>query len=124
VLGSGFTSRLFKNVRSRMGLAYSVSGRYSAEYDYPGIFYVACQTKLKSTVQATRAMTEEVKKMTESEVTDEELELARENYLNSFVFNFATKEQIISRLMTYEYFGYPADFLQKTKQNVPIKCKY
>jgi zinc protease len=46
------------------------------------------------------------------------LNLARENYLNSFVFNFATKGQIIGRMMTYEYFGYPADFLQKTKQNV------
>ena len=118
VLGSGFTSRLFKNVRSRMGLAYSAFGVYTSNYEYPGIFYVGCQTKLKSTVQATRAMINEVKKMTESEVTDEELNLARENYLNSFVFNFASKGQIIGRLMTYEYFGYPADFLQKTKQNV------
>ena len=33
VLGSGFTSRLFRNVRSREGLAYSVFGVYSANYD-------------------------------------------------------------------------------------------
>ncbi|MFZ2149443.1 MAG: pitrilysin family protein, partial [Sedimentisphaerales bacterium] len=36
VLGSGFTSRLFRNVRSREGLAYSVFGNYSANFDYPG----------------------------------------------------------------------------------------
>jgi predicted Zn-dependent peptidase len=59
VLGSGFTSRLFKNVRSRMGLAYSAFGVYTSNYEYPGIFYVGCQTKLKSTVQATRAMINE-----------------------------------------------------------------
>ena len=118
VLGSGFTSRLFKNIRSREGLAYSVFGNYSANYDYPGVFYVGCQTKSESTVYAIRAMAEEVRKMTESEVTDEELALARESYLNSFVFNFDTKGEIVNRLMTYEYFGYPADFLQKTKQNV------
>ncbi|HUU16868.1 MAG TPA: pitrilysin family protein [Sedimentisphaerales bacterium] len=118
VLGSGFTSRLFKNIRSREGLAYSVFGNYSANFDYPGVFYVGCQTKSESTVYAIRAMVEEVRKMTESEVTDEELALARESYLNSFVFNFDTKGEIVNRLMTYEYFGYPADFLQKTKQNV------
>jgi len=118
VLGSGFTSRLFKNIRSREGLAYSVYGYYDAEYDYPGVFYVGCQTKSESAVHAIRTMVREVEKMTESEVTDEELALAKENFLNSFVFNFDTKGEIVRRLMTYEYFGYPADFLQKTKQNV------
>ena len=118
ILGGSFTSRLFKNVRSRMGLAYAVFGFYSADYDHLGIFYVGCQTKSKSTVQAIQAMANEVKKMTETEVTDEELNLAKESYLNSFVFNFESKGEIINRLMTYEYFGYPADFLQKTKANV------
>jgi zinc protease len=56
--------------------------------------------------------------MTQEEVTDEELALAKDSYLNSFVFNFASKGQIINRLMTYAYYGYPADFLQKTKENV------
>ena len=118
ILGGGFTGRLFKNVRSRMGLAYAVFGVYSADYDHPGVFYVGCQTKSKSTVYAVRAMAEEVKKITESEVTDEELALAKESYLNSFVFNFDSKGDIVERLMTYEYFGYPEDFLQKTKANV------
>jgi zinc protease len=118
ILGSGFTSRLFKNVRSREGLAYSVSGSYGSGYDRPGVFAVRCQTKSESTVHAIRAMTEEVKKMTEEEVTDEEMNLAKERFLNTFVFNFASKGQIIQRLLTYEYFGYPADFLQKTKANV------
>jgi predicted Zn-dependent peptidase len=118
ILGGGFTGRLFKNVRSREGLAYSVFGAYSANYDYPGEFYVGCQTKSQSTVYAIRAMIKEVQKMQEAEVTDQELALAKDSFLNSFVFNFDTKGEIVNRLMTYEYFGYPADFLQKTKQNV------
>lgn len=118
ILGGGFTSRLFKNIRSRQGLAYSVYGYYDAEYDHPGVFYVGCQTKLKSVVHAIRAMRQEVKRMTESEVTDEELALAKESYLNSFVFNFDSKGEIVRRLMTYEYFGYPPDFLEKTKENI------
>jgi zinc protease len=118
ILGGSFTGRLFKNVRSRKGLAYSVYGVYSANYDFPGIFYVGCQTKSESTVHAIRAMIEEVKKMTEAEVTDEELSLAKESYLNSFVFNFDSKAEIVRRLMTYAYYGYPEDFLMKTKENI------
>ncbi|MBN2271750.1 MAG: insulinase family protein [Sedimentisphaerales bacterium] len=118
ILGGGFTGRLFKNVRSREGLAYSVFGSYSANYDYPGEFYVGCMTKSGSTVYAIRAMLREVEKMREAEVTDEELALAKESFLNSFVFNFDTKGEIVRRLMIYEYFGYPADFLMKTKENV------
>ncbi|MHC4742127.1 MAG: M16 family metallopeptidase [Planctomycetota bacterium] len=118
ILGGGFTGRLFKNVRSREGLAYSVFGSYSANYDYPGQFYVGCMTKSQSTVYAIKAMIREVEKMREAEVTDEELALAKESFLNSFVFNFDTKSEIVRRMMIYEYFGYPEDFLLKTKQNV------
>jgi zinc protease len=118
ILGSGFTSRLFKNVRSREGLAYSVSGGYGCSYIHPGVFSVRCQTKSESTVYAIRAMSEEVKKMTEEQVTDEEMDLAKERFINTFVFNFDSKGRIIQRILTYEYFGYPADFLQKIKANV------
>jgi zinc protease len=118
ILGSGFTGRLFRNVRSREGLAYTVYGYYDSNYEYPGMFYVGCQTKSENTVKAINAMIEEVRKITQSEVTDEELALAKESFLNSFVFNFDSKREIVGRLMTYEYYGYPADFLQKMKTSI------
>ncbi|MFQ6114431.1 MAG: M16 family metallopeptidase [bacterium] len=118
ILGSSFTGRLFKNVRSRMGLAYSVFGSYSANYDYPGMFYVGCQTKGETTIEALNAMRNEVEKMTKELVTDEELAQAKDIYLNSFVFNFDTKGEIVNRIMTYEYYGYPKDFLEKTKEKI------
>lgn len=118
ILGSGFTSRLFKEVRSRQGLAYSVFGAYSANFDYEGMFYIGCQTKSETTVQAIRALRAEVEKLTQSEVTDEELELARQSYLNAFVFNFDSKSEIVNRLMTYAYHGYPLDFLQTAKEKI------
>jgi zinc protease len=118
ILGDSFTGRLFKNVRSRQGLAYSVSGSFSSGYDHPGIFAVGCQTKSENTVHAIRAMIEEVRRIENEEVTDEELALAKESFLNSFVFNFEDKGQIITRLLTYEYYGYPADFLQQTKTEI------
>ena len=38
--------------------------------------------------------------------------------MNSFVFNFDSRREIVSRLMTYAYHGYPLDFLQKVKEGI------
>jgi len=92
--------------------------QYSSRYDRPGVLSMGCQTKSESTVHAIEAIVAEARKMTTEEVTDEELELAKDSYLNSFVFNFDSTAEIISRLMTYDYYGYPPDFLQKTKESI------
>jgi zinc protease len=118
ILGGSFTGRLFKNIRSRQGLAYSAFGMYWANFDYPGDFCIGCQTKSETTVMAIRAMTHEIKKITENAVTEEELALAKEGFLNSFASNFESNFEIVKRLMTLQYFGYPSDFLQITKSNV------
>ena len=118
ILGGGFTGRLFKNVRSRQGLAYSVFGAYGADYAHPGMFSLGCQTKSESTVQAIQSILSEVEKMRQAEVTDEELKLAKESFLNSFVFNFDSEGKIVTRLLTYEYYDYPADFLLQIRDRV------
>ncbi len=118
VLSGGFASRLFSRVRSDQGLAYHVSGAYGTNYSYPGAFYMLCQTKSESTVQAIRSMLKEMRLMTEELVTDEELEVSKEGWLNSFVFNFDSTGEIMSRLLTYAYYDYPLDFLQKTRANI------
>lgn len=124
ILGSGgFASRLFQNVRSRLGLAYAVGGQLTAGWEYPGPLYVFCMTKSETTVKAIRAMMDEVRRMTEESVTDEELQLAKDAYLNSFVFNFDTKSEVVNRIMTYDYYGFPEDFLQKTKAGIESTTK-
>jgi len=115
--------RLFKRVRTAEGLAYHVSGYYGANFDYPGVFRVICQTKSETTVKAIRIMLEEIRRITQEPVSDEELERAKESFLNSWVFNFDSKDKIITRLMTYEYFGYPSDFLNRIKEGVEAVTK-
>ena len=110
--------RLFKRVRSAEGLAYHVSGAYGAEFDHPGVFYSICQTKSPSTVYAIRIMLEEIEKITQEEVTDEELAKAKDSYLNSFVFKFDSKAEIVYRLMQYSYYDYSPDFINQTKMGV------
>ena len=112
VLSGGFSGRLFQNVRRDQGLAYSVFGVYGAGYDRPGRFYSGVFTRSARTVDAAESVLEEIRGMREAPPSQEELDQARDAYLNSFVFNFDSKREILSRLMTYEYYGYSPDFLQ------------
>ncbi len=110
--------RIFKRVRTDEGLAYSASAYYDADYDHNGIFRVMAQTKSNSTVYAIRIMLEEIEKMTREPVTEKELEKAKDQYLNSFVFNFDSKSKIINRMLTYAFFDYPLDFNSQIKNKV------
>ena len=118
ILGGGFSSRLFTRVRTQEGLAYSVRGSYGFGYDRPGMFSAGCQTKTETTVRAIQTIIEEIERLTKEPVTPEELNLAKEGFLNSFVFNFDTKDEILNRLLTYNYYGYPEDFIMQIKENV------
>ncbi len=115
VLSGGFSGRLFQQVRKEKGLAYSVFGNYSTGYERPGRFFAGVFSKSPSTVEATQAVMTEVERMKQDPPTQEELSLAKDSYLNSFVFNFDTEREILGRRMTYEHYDYPSDFLQQTK---------
>jgi len=118
ILGGGFTSRLFQTIRSQRGLAYHASARWAAGYDHPGSFVAVSSTKSESTVETVRGILEEVERISREPVTEEELRLAKDGILNSFVFNFDGKGEIVGRLMTYDYYGYPRDFLQTYQKSV------
>ena len=118
VLSGGFSSRLFQNVRREQGLAYAVFGTYSANYSRPGPFYAGIFTQSGTTVEGLRAVQTEIEKMKQEAPSEEEVELAKDGYLNSFVFNFDTEREILNRLMTYEYHGYPSDFLRRTRDGI------
>jgi zinc protease len=108
---NGFGGRLFNEVRSRQGLAYSVYGSWSPSYDYDGVFLAGGQTQTNSTVPFIQSVTNQIKKLRNELVTEQELANAKESILNSFVFNFQNPSQTLSRLMRYEYFDYPEDFI-------------
>ncbi|MDJ0732801.1 MAG: pitrilysin family protein [Nostocaceae cyanobacterium] len=115
---NGFGGRLFNEVRSRQGLAYSVYGYWSPRHDYPGMFISGGQTRSDATVQFVKAIQGEIKRLQTQRVPSSELAFAKESTLNSFVFNFQDPKQTLSRLMRYEYYGYPEDFLFRYRRQV------
>jgi zinc protease len=105
--------RMFKTVRTSEGLAYTVWGDYGAGFRTPGVFSAGAQTKSESTVKAISLMVKEIKRISAEEVSDEELNRAKDQFLNSYAFLFESKAQVINRMLTYAYYGYPLDFAQQ-----------
>jgi len=118
ILGTGFTSRLMSQIRTKMGLAYSIGAGWGAAYDHPGTFRIVGSTKSASTTEAITAARAEVEKMRAAEVTEQELKTAKDSVLNSFVFFFDSPSKTLNRVMNYEYFGYPKDFLFEYQKKV------
>lgn len=108
---NGLGGRLVNEVRSRQGLAYSVYAVWSPQFDYPGVFIAGGQTRSDATVPLIQATTAELEKIRTSPITEAELARAKDSVLNAFIFNFATPFQTLSRLMRYDYYGYPQDFI-------------
>ena len=61
---------------------------------------------------------DEVKRIREAPVTDEELNYAKSAYLNTYAFDFDSKEKVIQRLLTYDFYGYPPDFNTRLRNAV------
>ncbi|MFQ5607162.1 MAG: M16 family metallopeptidase [Candidatus Zixiibacteriota bacterium] len=118
ILGGGFGSRLFSNVRSRKGLAYATGGGYQASLAYPGRFFGFASTKSETTLEAAREVIKQIKSMHTEPPTDEEMRIAIDGYLNSFVFKFDTRGEVINRMVQYDAYDIPMDFLAQVKEKV------
>ncbi|BAY51793.1 processing proteinase [Thermostichus vulcanus NIES-2134] len=115
---NGFGGRLFNEVRSRQGLAYSVYAAWSPEFDYPGVFYGVGQTQTETTAKFLSALRQEIERLQQEPVGSAELNYAKDSILNSFVFNFRDRLQILNRLLRYEYYDLPQDFIFRYQQAV------
>ena len=113
ILGIGFSSRLMNTIRVEKGLAYSVGNNYGAGYDLPGIFLISCGTKSETTVMTIEAILEEVEKLQTEGIKNEELKQAIDGFMNSSVFDYDTRGEILSRALRYEYYEYPQDFVEQ-----------
>ena len=118
IFGGGFSSRLFSNVRSEKGLAYNVGGGIGSGFLREGIFSVRLSTKTESMAASIDALREEIDSILAAPPTDDEMARARESILNSFVFNSTSMRQILAQQLSYAYYGFPADFLERYRSGI------
>jgi zinc protease len=116
--GGGFSSRLFNDIRTKRGLAYSVGGGIGTNFGHPGILQVAMGTKSASTIEAIQAAGENIDNLTKQPITDDEIQRAKDAILNAFIFRLDSPDKILGERMTYEYYGYPPDWLDKYQAEI------
>jgi zinc protease len=116
--GGGFSSRLFRNIRTAKGLAYAVGGGIGSAYDHPGIVRLSMGTKSATTLESIQALDEQIDDVATHPISDAEIKLAKDAILNSFIFNLDSPDKILRERMAYEFYGYPQDYLEKFRIGV------
>jgi len=116
--GGGFSSRLFNDIRTQRALAYGVSGGIGTNFGHPGILQISIGTKSGSTVEAIQAAGEDIDNLTQRPITDEEIQHAKDAILNAFIFRLDSPDKILGERITYEYYGYPPDWLDKYQAEI------
>jgi zinc protease len=116
--GGGFSSRLFGDIRTTKGLAYSVGGGVGAGWDHPGMLRLMVSTKSATTFESIQAIDEEISDLAKRPIDDEEIKRAKDAILNSFVFRFDSPEKVLQEKMAYEFYGYPLDFLENFQKEI------
>lgn len=116
--GGGFSSRLFRNIRTAQGLAYSVGGAIGARYDHPGIVRMNMGTKSGTTIESIQALYQQIDDLQKNPISQEEVQRAKDSILNSFVFNFDSPDKVLRERMAYEFYGYPPDFLEQFRAGI------
>ncbi|MGH7874304.1 MAG: M16 family metallopeptidase [Candidatus Binatia bacterium] len=107
--GGGFASRAMDSIRNERGLAYSVYSFFGAEKSY-GYFEFVMQTKNETAQEAVRLAREEIRRMREQPVTEQELSDAKDYLTGSFPLRFDTNRKVASFLAQVEFFRLGLDY--------------
>ncbi|MDO8667387.1 MAG: hypothetical protein Q7J79_12280, partial [Gemmatimonadales bacterium] len=90
--------------------AYSVFSNWGADTRREGLFFAGGETRAEKTVAALSLMQSTIASMVAQPVTPEDVRLAQDNEVNSFVFQFETPAQIVGQQIAYVVDGLPANW--------------
>jgi len=116
--GGGFTSRIMKTVRSDEGLAYSAGSSLDAGVWYPGEFRAGFQSKNPTVALAIKLIENEFEKMRTTEVSAEELEVAKKSFIETFPRTFESKPTMLGIFVGDEWTGRDPAYWQTYRENV------
>ena len=118
ILGGGvFSARLFREVREKRGLAYSVHSQL-VNYDHADLFSGGTSTKNERALESLSVIEDEIRQLAEDGPTEEELDKARKYLIGSYALRFDTSTKIAGNLAHLQVEGYPVEFLDERNGHI------
>jgi len=115
--GGGFKSRIFREIRSNLGLAYSAGSFYEGREGY-GVFGSYAITKSEATGTVLSRIRQILQDAGRRQVLEDELAWAQNAIVNSFIFSFSSTDMIATQQMMIEFHGLPPDYLRTYRNRI------
>ncbi|MGH6843776.1 MAG: M16 family metallopeptidase [Methylocella sp.] len=113
ILGGGiFSARLFREVREKRGLAYSVYSQL-VTYDHAAMFYGGTATKNERAAESMAVIEKEISSLAECGPTEEELDKAKKYLIGSYALRFDTSTKIAGQLVNLQSEGFGVEYLDE-----------
>lgn len=112
ILGSGMSSRLFRNLREADGLAYQLGSSYSPKM-LGGYFFAYIGTNPDTLEYSRKKILNEIERFKIEFVSDTELQDAKDRLKGSFVIAMETNSEKASNIGLFEAYGFGYDFLNE-----------
>jgi predicted Zn-dependent peptidase len=112
IFGGSTSSRLFREVREKRGLAYSV-GSYTEQYTDSGLVATYVGTREDNVEEACGIIAAELSRLRSEPVSEEELSRAKESVKGRLVLSSESTAARMSRISRATLFGLPIDTLDE-----------
>jgi predicted Zn-dependent peptidase len=112
IFGGSTSSRLFREIREKRGLAYSV-GSYNEQYTDSGLVATYVGTREENVEEACAIIGAELARLRSEPVSAEELARAKENVKGRLVLSSESTAARMSRISRATLFGLPIDSLDE-----------
>jgi zinc protease len=110
--GGGLSSRLYREVREKRGLAYSVYESLSW-MEHSALFIGNTGTRADRAGETVDAITKEIRRMAEDGPTQQELDEAKSYLKGSQMLSLDTSSKLASALLQYQLDKLPIDYIEK-----------
>jgi zinc protease len=121
--GGGFTSRITQRVRTDEGLAYDARSMYTMPVYYPGFFRASFQTKTSTVALGLKIVFDEIKRIRTEPVGDDELEVAKSSFIETFPRTFESKAGMLRVFVSDEMTNRDPKFWIHYRDNIRAVTK-
>ncbi len=117
ILGGPAANRLFRALRSRQGLTYSASSEIVC-HRHLGSWLVKTSTRTPETITSIRVSLEQIKRLREHPITNQELESAKGYLIGHLALDFETSEGVAGHVLDLMLNNLPLDYWNRFPEKI------